>query len=210
MVKTASISSFAAPGTHVTYSYKVTNTGNVTLTAVEGHRPHGRPVGRSAARLHPGPAGHRDLHRHLHHHPGRRGRRLHHQHRHGHRHRRPPGPGHRHLVGDRPGQPDPVDRHRQVGLIAGYSAPGTPVTYTYAVTNTGNVTLTAVRVTDPMVGLSRGHLPGPVDAGPGGLETCTATYTTTQADVDAGSINNTGTATGTPPTGTRRHQRLVG
>ena len=33
------------------------------------------------------------------------------------------------------------------------------------------------------------------------IETCTATYTTTQADVDAGWITNTGTATGTPPRG---------
>ena len=38
-------------------------------------------------------------------------------------------------------------------------------------------------------------------AGPRGSETCTATYTTTQADVDPGSLCNTGTATGTPPTG---------
>ena len=34
-----------------------------------------------------------------------------------------------------------------------------------------------------------------------GTEICTATYTTTQADVDRGSITNTGTAHGTPPTG---------
>ena len=88
-----------------------------------------------------------------------------------------------------------------------FSAPGTQITYTYQVTNTGNVTLSGVLVTDPMPGLS------PIDSctsttlapgSPGvppGTETCTATYTTTQADVDRGSISNTATASGLPPTG---------
>jgi uncharacterized repeat protein (TIGR01451 family) len=81
-----------------------------------------------------------------------------------------------------------------------YSAPGTPVTYSYKVTNGGNVTLDPVTVTDPMVGLSAISCPGSSLA-PAASETCTATYTTTQANVDAGSITNTGTATATPPSG---------
>ena len=84
--------------------------------------------------------------------------------------------------------------------ITGFSAPGTPITYSYMVTNTGNVTLTSVTVTDPMPGLSAVTCPDPTLA-PAASETCTATYTTTQADVDAGGITNTGTATGTPPSG---------
>ena len=51
-----------------------------------------------------------------------------------------------------------------------------------------------------MAGALGDQLPGHSLA-PAAIETCTATYTTTQADVDAGVINNTGTATGTPPTG---------
>jgi len=75
-----------------------------------------------------------------------------------------------------------------------------PVTYSYKVTNTGNVTLTSVGVSDPMTGLSAISCPSSTLA-PGGSETCTATYATTQANVDAGSLTNTGTATGTPPSG---------
>ena len=37
-----------------------------------------------------------------------------------------------------------------------------------------------------MTGLSADQLPGVTTPGPGVSETCTATYTTTQADVDAG------------------------
>jgi len=84
--------------------------------------------------------------------------------------------------------------------ISSYSAPGTSVTYSYKVTNTGNVTLTAVKVTDPMVGLSAISCPA-TSLAVAVSETCTASYTTTQADMDAGSISNTGSATGTPPTG---------
>ena len=74
------------------------------------------------------------------------------------------------------------------------------ISYTYLVKNTGNVTLTTVSVTDPMSGLSTIMCASPTLA-PNAQETCTATYTTTQTDVDRGSITNTGTATGTPPTG---------
>ena len=51
-----------------------------------------------------------------------------------------------------------------------------------------------------MSGLSAVTCPSATLA-PGASETCTATYTTTQADVDRGSVANTGTAAGTPPTG---------
>jgi len=84
--------------------------------------------------------------------------------------------------------------------ITSFSAPGTIVNYSYKVTNTGNVTLTQVSVSDPMTGLSAVSCPVTTLA-PGTSETCSATYTTTQADVSAGSIKNTCTATGAPATG---------
>jgi hypothetical protein len=82
-----------------------------------------------------------------------------------------------------------------------YSVPGTPITYSYYVDNTGNVILDPITVTDPMVGLS--PVTCPVQSlAPGDAETCSASYITTQADLDAGSITNTATASGTPPSGT--------
>jgi uncharacterized repeat protein (TIGR01451 family) len=80
-----------------------------------------------------------------------------------------------------------------------FSKPGQAITYRFAVTNTGNVTLTAIGVTDT-------DLPGlsPIDCprsslAPGASETCTATYVTTQADVGGGTVTNTAAAHGLPP-----------
>ncbi len=76
---------------------------------------------------------------------------------------------------------------------------GDTVKYDFRVTNTGNVTLNPVTVTDPKV--------GPITCPPGALlpgasVDCTQkTYTLTQADVDAGKVDNTATAHGTPPSG---------
>ncbi len=83
--------------------------------------------------------------------------------------------------------------------ITSFSAPGVPVTYTYDVTNNGNVTLTDVGVNDVPLGAI--DCPNSTLA-VGAIEVCSASYTTTQADVDKGSITNTATATGTSPEGT--------
>ncbi|MGV8848839.1 MAG: beta strand repeat-containing protein [Propionibacteriaceae bacterium] len=86
---------------------------------------------------------------------------------------------------------------KTAGTPTGMTA-GSTMAYTFVVTNTGNVTLTSVGVSDPKVG----PVTCPVASlAPGASTTCTKSYTLTQADVDSGVVNNTATATGTPPTG---------
>ena len=80
------------------------------------------------------------------------------------------------------------------------SAVGDAVTYTFAVKNTGNVTLTGLSVSDTQR-RSGGRPQYPAvlphtTLAPGDGPTCTATYTVTQADMDNGSIDDTATATG--------------
>ncbi len=81
---------------------------------------------------------------------------------------------------------------------------GQSVAYSFLVKNTGNVTLTSVSVADlftapagPALSISC-----PVTTlAAGASTTCTATYSVKQADLDAGTIVNSATVSGTPPTG---------
>lgn len=91
-----------------------------------------------------------------------------------------------------------------------FTAAGESITYTFVVTNTGNGTLTAVTVTDPLPGLGAVSCDwvGSSDAGTpastlsvGETVSCSAPYTTTQDDVNAGRVDNVATARGTPPVG---------
>ncbi len=86
--------------------------------------------------------------------------------------------------------------------IANPAAVGNPVTYAFTVTNTGNVTLTNVTLTDVLAGIVISGGPIPTLApGASDATTFTATYALTQADLDAGQVQNQATATGQPPTG---------
>ncbi len=82
----------------------------------------------------------------------------------------------------------------------GYSAAGQQIPYSYVVTNTGTISLTEVSVADfvPSTGATI-DVTCPLDPSatlaPGASETCTATYTTTSADVTAGSVTNLAIAT---------------
>lgn len=76
-----------------------------------------------------------------------------------------------------------------------FAAVGETITYSYVVTNTGNVTVTApISVNDDQVSVTCPALPAGGLA-PNGTLTCSATDTIAQADIDAGSLTNTASAT---------------
>jgi uncharacterized repeat protein (TIGR01451 family) len=200
LLKTANVPSFSAPGTVVTYSYRVTNTGNVTLSPVTVTDPM---IGLSAITCPNSPllphtsevctatytSTQADVDRGSINNTGTATGTP------------PTGPN----VTGTSSVSIPAVQTRGISLtktanVTAISAVGTVVTYSYFVTNTGNVTLNPVTVTDPMLGLTAIACPDTALA-PGASETCTAAYTTTQADLDRGSVTNTGTATGTPPSG---------
>ena len=74
---------------------------------------------------------------------------------------------------------------------------GDEISWTFLVTNTGNVTITSIAVTDPTAGAVDCPV---VSLAPGEDTTCTAAlHVVGQADVDAGAVNNTATAGGNSP-----------
>ena len=78
----------------------------------------------------------------------------------------------------------------------GYGAAGDTLDYFYLVTNTGTTTLSGVGVSDNLIA----SVSCPESSlAPAASEICTGTYTVTQADVDAGSVTNTATASATDP-----------
>jgi uncharacterized repeat protein (TIGR01451 family) len=84
----------------------------------------------------------------------------------------------------------------KTAIVSGTGILGDVITYTFAVTNTGNTTLTNILVTDPMVGLS--PLTGsPISSLAVGASSSViiGTYTITQSDIDTGSVTNSATAT---------------
>ena len=82
---------------------------------------------------------------------------------------------------------------------------GDPVTWTVTVKNTGNVTLTNVAVTDALSGATIvtpcGFSAPIASLAPNAAVSCDVSYSVTQANVDAGSVTNSASATGKPPVG---------
>ncbi len=75
-----------------------------------------------------------------------------------------------------------------------YNTVGQIITYGYVVTNTGNVTLSTVTLTDDKLGVIAGCAAATL--APGASTTCSATHAITPADLAAGSITNIATGTG--------------
>ncbi len=75
-----------------------------------------------------------------------------------------------------------------------YSGPQMAVDYTLIATNSGNVTLNGAVIADSKIGTLTCSPAQPAVLAPGAVLTCTGIYSTTQSDVDAGSVKNTATA----------------
>jgi uncharacterized repeat protein (TIGR01451 family) len=200
VLKTASPGSFDKPGQPIHYSYLVTNTGNVTLhgIAVTDHLAGLSAVTCPAAAL---PAGRStvctasyvttaaDLNA---------GKVLNTATAKG----TPPGSTTPVVSGPSmvtvPAERKPALRVVKSASPKSFDRAGQPIRFSYLVTNTGNVTLTKIHITDQLRGLSAVRCP--VTTLPAGKsETCTATYRVTAADLNAGHVTNRATASGNPP-----------
>jgi uncharacterized repeat protein (TIGR01451 family) len=83
----------------------------------------------------------------------------------------------------------------------GESQAGETIKYTFTVRNTGNVALTAVTVTDNVCSQVTGGPIATLAVAAVDTTTFTCTYTLTAADITAGKVINTATATGKDPKG---------
>ena len=79
-----------------------------------------------------------------------------------------------------------------------YSEVGDVISYSYLVTNTGDVTISNLSVADDKATDESCPL---TTLAPSQSTTCTASHMIIQADLDAGSVSNTATASGTPDQG---------
>ncbi len=80
----------------------------------------------------------------------------------------------------------------------GFAQAGETISYVFTVTNTGNIPLGSITITDPLVMVSGGPLEI-LEPGESDITTFTAVYTITQADIDAGSFQNTAIVEGFIP-----------
>lgn len=80
------------------------------------------------------------------------------------------------------------------------AVPGTELTYTFTVRNTGTRTLKSVSIADSIGSIGK-ITPAKTTLAPGEETTATASYRITAADIKAGKVVNSATASGTNPSG---------
>ena len=90
----------------------------------------------------------------------------------------------------------------KISAEATYNLVGDRLHYTITTRNNGNVTLTGVTITDPLLGALACTPAQPASLAPGESLVCTGMHTVVQADLDAGFYRNTAAAVTTPPSGT--------
>ncbi|MFH6964857.1 Ig-like domain-containing protein, partial [Flavobacterium plurextorum] len=83
----------------------------------------------------------------------------------------------------------------------GYAEAGETLTYSFTITNTGNVDLENIQVSDPLPGILMNGGPINLAAGQSDMSSISGTYTLTQADVNSGSISNQATVSGSTKSG---------
>ncbi|UQD57119.1 gliding motility-associated C-terminal domain-containing protein [Flavobacterium sp. K5-23] len=89
----------------------------------------------------------------------------------------------------------------KTAVVGGNGGVGDIITYTFAVKNTGNVTITNIKITDitnPLIALTFSNNTIATLA-PGETKSITGTYTITQADIDLGYVENSAFAVGQDP-----------
>lgn len=96
-----------------------------------------------------------------------------------------------------------IDLRKSITNGSPFAKPGDRITYRLVATNTGNVTLANVQISDPKLGQFDVPCSPPLGSSlaPGATMTCTGSYIVTQADVDAAVVDNTAFTKGTPPKG---------
>src|SRR5690625_1207137 len=97
-----------------------------------------------------------------------------------------------------------LDRHPDIELVKEVISTGDyglddEIEYRITATNTGNVTLFDVEISDPLLGALDCDPSQPADLAPGEGLVCEGSYTVTQADVDAGEVVNSATVDAKDP-----------
>ncbi|WP_163411546.1 T9SS type B sorting domain-containing protein, partial [Flavobacterium ajazii] len=79
---------------------------------------------------------------------------------------------------------------------SGYANAGETITYNFKITNTGNVPLYGIKVTDNLPGIVLSGQPISLQVGESDEHTFTATYSISQSDINNGSVTNQASVTG--------------